>query len=259
MAPIEYVPRKSDDETKKEKDLGTNMILIPIAGGGTLKRKIAIYQAGSEEQFMETIGAIRNILSEYELTTNAANISNTASQIKDCFAGPARADFQRVVTQANTDEDTLGEELWEFTEEMLPENAADEQARYLRSTKKPVKLTAKEWIKRIQVINSHMGLMSEEATEMSEQELVKQVIKPDIPRQVATKFEIEYRSGMSLKEVARILGLLLKDANESSNRRSLQQKSRRSTFADETIPAITETETEATMRMVNSAIKAKTI
>ena len=170
-------------------------------------------------------------MSEYKLTTNANNISNTISQIKECFAGPARADFQQVITQANTDKDTLGEELWEFTEEMLPKNAADEQATYLRSTKKPMKLTAKEWIKRIQVINSHMGLMSKEATEMSKQELVKQVIKPNIPRQVATKFEIEYRSGMSLKEVSRILGLLLKDANETSNRKSVQQRSGRSNFS----------------------------
>ena len=226
-APIEYIPRK-EEEGKETKDEGSFTFMIPLANNEKLKRKVRIFRSGQDERFLETIANLRNIIVDYPLTTDAANIANTVSQMKECFAGPARADFTRVMRN-NPTEDELGEDFWEFTEEILPENAAEEQATYLRTTKKPMKLTAKEWIKQMQVINDHIGLMDEDANPLDEDELVKQVIKPNVPKAVRTKFEIKYRSTMTLKEVSRILGLLLKDANERQ-KSSNNNDSRRNKF-----------------------------
>ena len=163
VAPIEYVPRKTED--KDTKDAGSFTFIIPIAEGEKLKRKMNIFRSGTDEEFLQHMEDIRTIITDYPLTTDAAHLANTVSQIKECFAGPARADYiQAMPAGAAADEETLAEGLWAFTEEVLPENAAEEQATYLRTTKKPMKLSSKDWIKRINIINNHMGLMSEDAT-----------------------------------------------------------------------------------------------
>ena len=64
-----------------------------------------------------------------------------------------------------------------------------------------------------------MSWMEEDAHVLTNEEIVKQVIKPNVPWQVKTKFEIEYRNGMTLKEVGRILGLLLKEVNENEKKK----------------------------------------
>ena len=144
IAPIEYIPRKNDNTSEKEKDCGTATFIIDLGNNRTAKRKIPIFKSGSDERFLETMEAIRNILIDYNQLTDPVNIAETIAQVKECFAGPARADFSRIVTQVNTDEDTFADEMWEFTAEILPDNAVEEQATYLRSTKKPIKLSAKD-------------------------------------------------------------------------------------------------------------------
>ena len=144
VAPIEYIPRKDENTSGKEKDSGTTTFIIDMGNNRTAKRKIPVFKSGSDEKFLETMEAIRNILIDYDQLTDPIHIAETIAQVKECFAGPARADFSRIVTQVNTDEDTFADEMWEFTAEILPDNAVEEQATYLRSTKKPIKLSAKD-------------------------------------------------------------------------------------------------------------------
>ena len=67
---------------------------------------------------------------------------------------------------------------------MLSGNAAyDNELAYLQSTKKPMSLSKKDWIRWIQVINNvYLCYMGLEAETLAIDELVKQeVIKPNIP------------------------------------------------------------------------------
>ena len=89
--------------------------------------------------------------------------------MRECFAGPSWTDLSRNVTAVNTDEDRLTTELWEFTKEMLPDNAADEQLTCLWK----MKFNAKDWVKSIQVINNYAFIISEDAIPFTNNEILK--------------------------------------------------------------------------------------
>ena len=68
-----------------------------------------------------------------------------------------------------------------FREIFVDSEAFDDQREYLRSTKKPQNITVKNWIKRIKVINCYLPLIELQAMKFREEELIRYVIKPNIP------------------------------------------------------------------------------
>ena len=73
---------------------------------------------------------------KYLLLSDPANITITNNAMRDCFAGPVRQKSNRIVRSNNIDKDTLAYNLWEFTKEVLPDNAYEKQVAYLCGTNK---------------------------------------------------------------------------------------------------------------------------
>ena len=215
IAPIEYIPKKNVEKADKSDDkLSTNTMNVPKADGTTFKKKIPIYRTGSDERFLQVMETIRNLITNYAETTDNDHIAQTIADLGECFAGPAKSTFNRIVRTNAPTEVTLAEDLWEFTEEILPDNAYDDQCEYLRSTKKPMGLTSKDWIQRIEEINSYLSIMDENGASFTNDELIKQVIKPNIPTMIKEDFDLQYYDGMDLKTVAKKIGLLIKAADK---------------------------------------------
>ena len=90
MASLVYVPKKTSDKNYKrstEKGLGLNIICLTAKNDVIIKKKIPIFKTWSHESFLNTMEMIHNLITEYPELTADENITNTISQIKDCFAG----------------------------------------------------------------------------------------------------------------------------------------------------------------------------
>ena len=76
--------------------------------------------------------------------------------------------------------------------------------KYLQRTPKTRQLTTKQWIRRAQFINSMLKYMHKDGEEqvMSNEELVEQVIVPNIPLFIQRKFRTVHNRDDTLNEVA---------------------------------------------------------
>eukprot|EP00957_Ditylum_brightwellii_P146690 11166290-Ditylum_brightwellii.AAC.1 len=77
-----------------------------------------------------------------------------------------------------------------LTSTILEEDAAELQEQYLKNTNKPFKLGVKEWIKRMQTINSYLPSMKTGRQRMTEQNLIKWCIAPNLPPRWPEKFAL---------------------------------------------------------------------
>jgi hypothetical protein len=69
----------------------------------------------------------------------------------------------------------------ELIDAVLGESALRNQKEYLKKTPKPEKMTVKQWINRIENINSYLPLMKPNARAFTEEDLINEVITPNIP------------------------------------------------------------------------------
>ena len=116
-----------------------------------------------------------------------------------------------------------------FRKIFLDAEAYDNQREYLRSTKKPRNISVKDGIKRIKVINGYLPLMEVGATKSTEEELIRYVIKPNIPMSWVKDFKIE--KGQITTNTLEVLGLLkaieaaeVPDQNKYSRKNNKQFK-----------------------------------
>ena len=100
VAPIEYIPGKKENDNEKEHDSGTATFVIKVDAGNKIKRQIPSFRSGSDKKFLETMEAIQTVLTDYDFLVDADNIFETIRQVKECFMGPARSDFN-LVTRAS--------------------------------------------------------------------------------------------------------------------------------------------------------------
>ena len=104
-----------------------------------------------------------------------------------------------------------------FREMLIDPKAFDDQREYLRSTKKTQNMTVRDWIKRIKVINGYLPLMELGAMKFTEEELIRYLIKPNIPRSWVKDFKIG--KGLTMTSILEVLGLLKAiEAAETSDR-----------------------------------------
>ena len=84
-------------------------------------------------------------------------------------------------------------------------------------------MTVKDWIKRIKVINGYFPLMKLGAVKFTEEELIRYVIKPNIPRSWVKDFKIG--KGITMTSTLEVLGQLKAiEAAESSDRNRSNKK-----------------------------------
>ena len=132
-------------------------------------------------------------------------VENTVDMIQDCFEGATYDNLcQQFEDIEDLDQELFWEKFWDFVEEHLGEQALAEQLSYLRGTPKPRQLTTKEWIRRAQFINSMLKYMRRDGDEqvMSSEELVDQVIVPNIPVFIQRKFRTVHNRNDTVNEVA---------------------------------------------------------
>ena len=70
-------------------------------------------------------------------------------------------------------------------------NAYDNQVKYLKTAKKPRKLSVDEWMQRIQNINLHLVNMEDGARMLNDRELIKEIIIPNLPMSIKCQLKMQ--------------------------------------------------------------------
>ena len=116
------------------------------------------------------------------------------------------------------------------TNAILGTNAYDNQIEYLKTTKKPKKLSADEWMRRIQNINLHLVNMEEDAQMLTDKEIIKEIIILNIP--IGIKYQVKIQGGSSLswnriKELlTNMFALMNWEHNKKNNHQNNQERRR---------------------------------
>ena len=166
----------------------------------TESEKVAEYDDTAKEDYLRTLAQFKEILLDYPyLQSN--NEAPTACRIfKRCLKGSAKESYSRAVAGVNRGTINTNLQLEEVVEEItnriLGRNAYDNQIEYLRTTKKPRKLTVNEWIQRIQNINLHLVNMERDATLLTDREIIKDIIMPNLI--LTAKYHLKILGGSAL-------------------------------------------------------------
>eukprot|EP00957_Ditylum_brightwellii_P005549 425489-Ditylum_brightwellii.AAC.1 len=161
-APLTYNP--SNQEDLETTDVYINSLFL---GGFGSNRKYTspVYNGESEEQYLHVIREFDDMITKAGIATNAR-----ARDIHIAFWEVLRGDAQdkwdeilvdHLIADANKTPDTFLNQRVMLTSTILEDDAAENQVQFLRNTKKPRKLKVKQWIKRMQAINSYLPTMEQ--------------------------------------------------------------------------------------------------
>ena len=228
--PIKYQQKKKKNEVNTE--YATVLCKRNMFDEG-IKRKVPIFKDGDDEEFLTTIMRFAKLTTTFEYMLNNQEITNTVESLMECFDGATYNDLQRILENniRNLNAQTFLQDVWTFIEEHMGEKAVKRQLKYLRNTKMPRDLTAKEWIRRAQAINSLIPHMSRGAQQLTDQEIVEEVIEANLPEYLQHKFKLQVTEDDTLNDIGDKLATLIADHEQNRNfNRRLRDKNRNKRF-----------------------------
>jgi hypothetical protein len=179
-------------ESKQMKTLETIELKLEI-NETVEKVKLVIFEDGNDEQFLKLIKEFRNMLETYELWNQENGVKATYRNFCRCLSGTARDlwDQINIIEEDEArDELTFENHQWELTQEIIGFDAYHNQKEYLKGMAKPDGLSVKLWLNRMKNINSYLLLMRRDAPSLSEEDLISEVITPNLPSAWMKDFKI---------------------------------------------------------------------
>ena len=77
-----------------------------------------------------------------------------------------------------------------FQDSFIDDDAAENQAEYLRTAKKPKDMGLKVWIQLMRIINNYLPCIGQTVARFSKEQLVRHCITPNIPNSWKKDFEL---------------------------------------------------------------------
>lgn len=190
----------------------------------TESEEVAVYDDTAKEDYLRTLAEYREILIDYPYL-QSDNEATTACRIfKKCLKGSAKNSYSRAVAKINggviDTNSALENVIEETTNSILGLNAHSNQIEYLKTTKKPKNLSVDEWMRRIQNINLHLANMENGARLLTDRELIKEVIIPNIPIRIKYQLKIQGGSTLTWDRVNEILTNMFALTNWEQNKRN---------------------------------------
>ena len=214
--PIKYQPKKKKSDESTE--YATVLCKRNMFDDG-IKRKVPIFKDGDDEEFLTTIMRFAKLTTTFDYMLNNQELPNTVESLMECFDGASYNDLQRILEthMPNIDGQTFFNDVWQFIEEHMGDKAVKYQLKYLRKTKMPRDLTAKEWIRRVQAINSLIPHMSRGAENLTDQEIIDEVIEPNLPVYLQHKLELHVTADDTMNDIGDKLATLIADHEQNKN------------------------------------------
>jgi len=148
----------------------------------------------------------------------AANISETVNYFKDCINGTAKPTFIDLYTVPYRSAAQLNARICSLINLALGDDTLGDQLAYLRRTSKPRQLSIGDWIRRIREINSLVSYFNLPAAAITDNNLVTEVIGPNIPSHYSTKFKMMYRTNDNFQQITKTLTLIANNCSEDAKR-----------------------------------------
>ena len=157
----------------------TQFFNLPVAGT-TEEKKISIeiesFDDGTEEQFLmfkqNLEQTIQDNGSEPMDDGNGAKYFYTL--VRKALSGNVLDKWIDISTKRTINSYVNFKiDLWKLTDKQIDDDSVMQQKRYLENTKKPRKMTSKEWLNHIKVINNYLPRMKMGQSKYSDEELVK--------------------------------------------------------------------------------------
>mmetsp|Transcript_60514 Transcript_60514/g.72754 ORF Transcript_60514/g.72754 Transcript_60514/m.72754 type:complete len:301 (-) Transcript_60514:397-1299(-) len=167
-------------ERQKEESLKKVKLEILQTTGRMDKIEVYTCEDGPEEDFLILVQDFKDADRQFNIR-NAITIDEYYGKFRECMKGSARDTWDKIAgTVAWRTTMTFYENLLELVKEILGEDAKDNQKDYIRNTKKPVKMPAGKWVRRLKTINNIIKLMGDGAESLTEKQLVTECIAPNI-------------------------------------------------------------------------------
>jgi hypothetical protein len=152
--------------------------------GSVDKTKWNVYEDGSDEEFLKLIKEFNNYVDTYGIWDDEHATLTIYKNFRRCLAGAARELWDQINViddDKARDELTFEEHLKELISMVLGEGAFCNQKEYVKKMPKPEKMTVKQWVNRIENINSYLPLMKPNTQAFTEEDLINEVITLNIP------------------------------------------------------------------------------
>ena len=201
--------------------------------------RVSLYEFSNDgEQSAELLLALiqnfDNMVTTYDLF-NTLSVTKVIDRFRRCLSGTALQDWDLIRQAApnNTQANFLNCKF-SLIEEVMDIDVAEDTINYLKRTKKPRDLCVKKWIKRMRLINSYVPQMENGAVLLTEQELIKECIRPNYPRKWQKDFEMYGgKEKVTVKEVTQVLQRIEKwEVKEEKGSDKKKDTSKKRKFGD---------------------------
>ena len=139
--------------------------------------KVAVYNDTAKEDYLRTLAEYKEILVDYSYLQDNASATTACRIFKKCLKGSAKNSCIRAVAGINRGVietyKSLKQVIDSTTNAILGANVYNKQIKYLKTTKKPKKLSVDEWMRRIQNINLHLVNMENDTQMLTDKEIIK--------------------------------------------------------------------------------------
>jgi hypothetical protein len=182
-----------DKKNRNSKELNSAELKYTDMDGAVDKTKLNIYKDGSNEDFLKLIKEFCNYIETYDIWQDEHAALTIYKNFCRCLAGAARDLWDQtnlIEDDQGRDELTFEEQFRELVSTVLGNSALCNQKEYLKKMSKPEKMTVKQWINRIKNINSYLPLMKQNAQAFTKEDLINEVITPNIPPALEKDFRL---------------------------------------------------------------------
>ncbi len=202
-APLKYKSQVDKTKNKKVKltyHVGqadpTQFFNLPVAGS-TEEKKVSIevetFNDGTEEEFLMFKRNLEQTFQDNEIVPAADGhgAKHLYTLVRKSLSGNVLDEWIDISTaRATKDYANFQLDLWRLTDKQIDDDSVRKQKRYLENTKKPRKMTSKEWLNRLKVINNYLPRMKSGQRKYSEEELIEKIVQNNIPESWMEKFEL---------------------------------------------------------------------
>ena len=202
-APLKYKSEVHKAKNKKVKltyHVGladaTQFFNLPVAGS-TEEKKVSIeiesFDDGTEEQFLMFKRNLEQTIQDNELepVDDGHGAKHLYTLVQKALSGNVLDKWNDISSaRATKSYVNFQVDLWKLTDKQIDDDLVRQQKRYLENTKKPRKMTSKEWLNRIKVINNYLPRMKNGQPKYSDEELVEKIVQDNIPDSWQEKFEL---------------------------------------------------------------------
>ena len=157
------------------------------------KVKVPSYKNESDTVFLSKMRELHLMAVQHKFIDDPNKIELVYIIFADTVKGDALDTWNEILNDARVhpmgvrDQTAYATYPRTFRDMDLDIDALDNKKEYLQSTRKSQSSTAKEWTKRIKVINAYMSFMDAGARRLTDKEIIHYVIKPSIPKKCGQK------------------------------------------------------------------------